>query len=149
MPRHLAFGLLSLLAGAACNRALSQPDSRALVEPADLATRVQGPEAQRPLILFVGFPNLYQEAHIPGAVDLGSGATPEGLEALEKALKASPPGREIILYCGCCPSDHCPNIRPALAQARKLGFTQVKVLDIPKSFRTDWVKHGFPVAKGD
>ncbi len=124
------------------------------MEPAELLSieqmvgELQKPEAGRPLVLFVGFSSLYEEKHIPGAINLGPGSTAEGLSALEAKLRTLPTDREIVIYCGCCPSWHCPNIRPALALARKLGFVHARVLEIPFSFRHDWVKPGLPVAQG-
>ena len=115
--------------------------------PAALAAELSRPPAQRPVVLHVGFHGIYQDGHIPGALDMGPAGTPDGLSALEAELRSLPPGREAVLYCGCCPWDHCPNIRPALALARKLGLANVKALAIPQSFRTDWVKPGYPVEK--
>ena len=127
---------------------LAEPASSEQLSVAELAGMLNRPSAERPVVLFVGFHNLFEEAHIPGAIDLGAGATPEGLAALKRELASLSPDREVILYCGCCPGDHCPNIRPAWALARKLGRSHVRVLDIPKSFRNDWVKLGLPTEKG-
>jgi hypothetical protein len=38
----------------------------------------------------------------------------EGLASLERAVKDVPRERAILIYCGCCPWDKCPNVRPAL-----------------------------------
>jgi hypothetical protein len=56
--------------------------------------------------------------------------------------------RELLVYCGCCPSNVCPNIRPAVKALEDMGFKNVKVLHLPHSFRLDWVNKGFPVEKG-
>ena len=53
-----------------------------------------------------------------------------------------------MIYCGCCPWSHCPNVAAAYDTLHALGFTQVKVLYIAENFGDDWVNQGYPVAKG-
>jgi hypothetical protein len=99
------------------------------------------------LVIHVGFRELFVAGHIPGSVYAGPGGNDQGLKELEQLVSAQPKTRDIILYCGCCPWDHCPNVRPALALLRKLGFSRVRVLSIPHSFRFDWEKPGLPVER--
>jgi hypothetical protein len=40
----------------------------------------------------------------------------------------------------------CPNIRPAYRALGELGFNNLRVLDLPMNFHTDWVLRGYPVA---
>jgi thiosulfate/3-mercaptopyruvate sulfurtransferase len=54
-----------------------------------------------------------------------------------------------VLYCGCCPWSHCPNVHTAYQELQALGFTSVKVLYIADDFGTDWVDKGYPTAKGE
>lgn len=102
-------------------------------------------KGSKPPVYYVGFNVLYRSKHIPGAVYAGPGAKPEGIELLKQALKDVPRDREIVLYCGCCPIDACPNLRPAFQAARDMGFKKVKALMLPTSFGIDWVDKGFPV----
>jgi hypothetical protein len=113
-----------------------------------LAGELAAPPATRPVLLHVGFHNLFEDAHLPGALDLGPAGTPEGLAALEHELRSLPADREVVIYCGCCPWDHCPNIRPAAALVKRLGLTHVRLLEIPHSLRNDWTKRGLPITKG-
>ncbi len=53
-----------------------------------------------------------------------------------------------MLYCGCCPWDRCPNVRPAAALLTSMGFTNMKVLHIANNFGADWVAKGYPTQKG-
>ena len=101
-----------------------------------------------PKILMVGPRLLYNGAHIKGAVFAGPTETADGMALFEKQLTALPKSAEIVLYCGCCPMDQCPRIRPAFAKARELGYTNVKILDIPTNLHTDWVAKGHPIEKG-
>jgi thiosulfate/3-mercaptopyruvate sulfurtransferase len=116
--------------------------------PADLADRLKVTAGNQPLLLHVGFPVLYRSKHIPGSVYAGPGAKAEGLEVLKQAVAKVPKDREIVVYCGCCPWDKCPNIKPVLSLLREMGYTKVKAVLIPQNFATDWVDHGYPVEKG-
>ncbi len=119
-----------------------------VIEPAALARVLTGGHGQKPVLLYVGFPLLYAGGHIPGARYLGPASTPAGLEALRAAVKELPREAGIVLYCGCCPWNVCPNIRPAFRLLQDLGYLNVKVLDIPVNFAHDWTAKGFPVEKG-
>jgi thiosulfate/3-mercaptopyruvate sulfurtransferase len=55
--------------------------------------------------------------------------------------------KEIVVYCGCCSSDNCPNIRPAIKHLNDNGYKKAKVLNIPTGIKEDWVQKGFPVEK--
>ena len=60
-------------------------------------------------------------------------------------MKSVPKDRSIVLYCGCCPWNHCPNMRPAFKTMKQLGFTNVRALYITKNMDTDWVHKGLPI----
>src|SRR5579862_9123710 len=99
------------------------------------------------LVIHVGFPVLYRSAHITGSAYAGPGSKDEGIADLRKAVAGQPRSREIILYCGCCPWDKCPNIRPAFAALRDMGFTHLRVMVVPQNLKTDWVDKGYPTEK--
>ena len=105
--------------------------------------------AQKPLILQVGPHILYQQAHIPGSEYMGQASTSEGLDLLRKRVAQVPKKTAIVLYCGCCPWSHCPNVNPAYDALKDLGFINVKVLYIPNNFGADWVDKKYPVERGD
>ena len=113
-----------------------------IVAPAALARDVKGP-----LIIHVGFDVLYRAAHIAGTPYAGPASKPEGLAELKKAVAGQPHDRDIVIYCGCCPMEKCPNIRPAFAALREMGFTRVRVLSLPENLKTDWIDHGYPTDK--
>ena len=113
-----------------------------LVQPKDVAAHLK--EA---LVLHVGFNVLYRAAHITGTEYAGPGSKPEGIELLKKAVANEPRDREIVLYCGCCPWEKCPNIRPAFAALRDMGFTRVEAMVIPENLKTNWIDQGFPTEK--
>jgi len=111
------------------------------------AARLTGASASKPVILYVGFPVLYRSSHIPDAILAGPVSKPEGLDALRQAVAKLPHNSEIVIYCGCCPFDHCPNIRPAYAELHRLGFDRITVLSIPTNMSKDWIAKGYPTQK--
>lgn len=104
---------------------------------------------ETPLMIQVGSHVLYEQAHIPGSEYIGAASSDAGLQQLRKRVDPLPRKRFIVLYCGCCPWDHCPNVKPAFEALRAMGFTQVKVLYIADNFGTNWVDKGYPTAKGE
>lgn len=98
-------------------------------------------------IFCVGFPVLYRAAHVTGAILAGPCSKPQGLADLRRALNNVPRNREVVLYCGCCPFDKCPNIRPAFDTANGMPFNKLEVLRLPTSLHADWVAKGYPVEK--
>jgi thiosulfate/3-mercaptopyruvate sulfurtransferase len=96
----------------------------------------------------VGFHTLHEQAHIPGSEYIGPASSPGGLQQLRKRVESLPRTRFIVIYCGCCPWSHCPNIKPADEALRAMGFTHVKALRISDNFGANWVDKGYPVTKG-
>ena len=132
----------------AVGQATSIPASRQIT-PEDLVKLLQTSSKEKPLLIHVGSHVLYGQAHIPGSEYIGPGASEAGLAQLRKRVESLPRAKFIVLYCGCCPWSHCPNVKPADDALRALGFTNVKVLYIANNFGTDWVDKGYPTAKGE
>jgi thiosulfate/3-mercaptopyruvate sulfurtransferase len=119
------------------------------VDAAALAKELaESKAANQPKIVCVGFHTLYNGAHIAGASFHGPASTPQGLDDLKNWAKPLPRSANVVIYCGCCPLAHCPNIRPAFAALSEMGFTHLRVLILPHDFATDWVGPGYPMAKG-
>jgi thiosulfate/3-mercaptopyruvate sulfurtransferase len=137
----LAISTTALLAQQPNGAGVNSPwPSSQVISPADLATSLKGLDAT---ILQVGFAKLYDVKHIPGSIYAGPAS--RDLEPLKKALAGVPKDREIVLYCGCCPWDHCPNMKPAYNLLKSLGYSKIKVMEIPNNFGADWVDKGYPV----
>ena len=145
----LVFGVAPSAAQAGQRIAASTIPSAQLIQPAELNKLLKGAASTRPLVLQVGFQMMYTEAHIAGSEYAGPGATPEGLQALRGRVKSLPRNRFIVIYCGCCPWSHCPNIGAAYKELRDMGFTRVKALYLADNFGTDWVNQGYAVARGE
>jgi len=120
-----------------------------LVEPAELAHMLKANGAERPVLFQVGSYVMFQQAHIPGSGYAGPGSQATGLVLLEKMAAPLRKNQLIVIYCGCCPWNRCPNIGPAYKKLHDLGFTNVKALYLAKDFGDDWVAKGYPVEKGE
>jgi|SRR6267378_4264459 len=119
-----------------------------VIQPADLAANLKSASAPKALILQVGFHALYAQAHIPGAEYVGAAGEDAGLQLLRNRVAKLTKDTAIVIYCGCCPWSHCPNIAAAHSALHALGFTQVKVLYIADNFADNWVNLGYPVVTG-
>jgi len=124
------------------------PDAR-LIKPEELVKVLQSSKSEKPLLIQVGFHVLYAQAHIRGSEYIGPASSESGLQQLRKRVESLPRSKYIVIYCGCCPWSHCPNVKPAHDALQAMGFTNVKVLYIANNFGTDWVDKGYPVTKGD
>jgi thiosulfate/3-mercaptopyruvate sulfurtransferase len=116
------------------------------IQPAELAAMLKAGDI--PPILQVGFSVMYQQAHIPNSQYAGPGNKDDGLLNLKSHVDALPRDRLVVIYCGCCPWEKCPNIAAAYKQLIGMGFTKVKVLYLASNFGTDWVDKGYPVTRG-
>lgn len=144
----LAFRPPAAPCGGGQEQAAADPWSNSqLVMPAQLLKELRGAPGARPTVVYVGFDFLYQAAHIPGAIFYGPARQDVGLKRMKAGVKDWPRDRDVVIYCGCCPFDHCPNVRPAFATLKEMGFTHLRVLYIPHEFRSDWLQQSYPVEK--
>jgi len=144
----LALASIVLVSVASAYQASLIPTTR-LINPDELVKILQSPKGEKPFMFQVGSHVLYSQAHIPGSEYIGPANSESGLQQLRKRVESMPRSKFIIIYCGCCPWSHCPNVKPADDALRALSFTNVKVLCIANNFGVDWVDKGYPVAKGD
>ena len=136
------------LASISRGQASAIPTAR-LINPEDLVQILQAKKGLQPLMIQVGSHVLFAQAHIPGSEYIGPASSDSGVQQLRKRVESLPRSKFIVLYCGCCPWGHCPNVKPADDALQAMGFTNVKVLYISDNFGTNWVDKGYPVAKGD
>jgi thiosulfate/3-mercaptopyruvate sulfurtransferase len=112
-----------------------------LMEPAQLASQINAGK-KLPLIFSIG-----PGALIPNSVDIGSVDDEENLHKLQEQLKKTPKNASIVVYCGCCPFAHCPNVRPAVQALKDGKFTNYKLLNLQKNLKADWIDKGYPTSK--
>jgi thiosulfate/3-mercaptopyruvate sulfurtransferase len=149
-PILLVMGLIAtaLPPVAPAQQASLIPSSR-LIKPEELVALLQSSTGEKPLLIQVGSHVLYSQAHIPGSEYIGPASSATGQQQLRQRIESLPRKKFIVIYCGCCPWSHCPNIKPANDVLEAMGFSNVKVLYIANNFGTDWADKGYPVAKGD
>jgi rhodanese-related sulfurtransferase len=82
-------------------------------------------------------PQYYQDAHLPGALNLPH----DQVDALAPALLPDK-GREVVVYCS---NTACPNSGIAAARLSALGYTNVRKYAEGKQ---DWIDAGLPTEKG-
>lgn len=111
-----------------------------LLEPRDLAVMLQS-EKDSLLIYSLGAGGI-----IPGSKDTGPSGEKKGLQNLEKELLDVPRDKEIVIYCGCCPFDICPNVRPAFSLLNEMGFENHQLLNLRDNIKVDWIDRGFPTS---
>lgn len=118
------------------------------VSPADLVSEIaRTGEAGKPVVVCTAPAFLYRNGHVPGALFHGPASSASGLEDLKNWAQTMSRSANVVLYCGCCPMEECPNVKPAFTALRDLGFTRLRVLILPNNFGTDWVDKGYPVEK--
>lgn len=111
-----------------------------LMAPADLASILNNEGAEKPIIFSIG-----PGAIIKGSIDIGMTKEKANLDKLKKQLDKLPKNENIIIYCGCCPFEHCPNIRPAFNLLNKMKFTNHKLLNMPHNIKIDWINYNYPI----
>jgi hypothetical protein len=112
-----------------------------LIEPAALAKTIES-NKDLPLIYCVG-PGVV----IPHSIDIGMTNDEKNLAKFKDSINNLPRNSNIVIYCGCCPFDHCPNVRPAIALLKQMKFTNYHLLDLPHNIKTDWIAKGYPQVK--
>ena len=146
MAMFVAMALILLPFTRAQNPANPWTDAQT-IQPAGLVEELAESKAA-PTVLCVGFERLYAAGHIKGAEFHGSGGKAGGLQEIKGWAQSLSRSSNLVIYCGCCPMEKCPNIRPAFTALQEMGFTKVRVLILATSFEVDWVDKGLPYVKG-
>lgn len=145
----LALGLGCILIIAALIYHAKSVPSSDLIKPEELVKILRAPQGEKPLLIHVGAHVLYLQGHIPGSEYIGPASKESGVRQLQERVEKLPRNQPIVIYCGCCPWEHCPNVHPADRALRALGFRNVKMLYLPNNFGADWIDKGYDVAKGE
>ena len=112
-----------------------------LMEPSELANIITT-KRDSIIIISVGPFNT-----IPNAINVGATSEKEGLDKFRTQLNTIARNRKIVIYCGCCPFEHCPNVRPAIDVLKEMSFTNYYLLDLPDNIRINWIDKGYPVTQ--
>ena len=138
--RNVFFAFLFICAQNANAQNPQNWTSQQLIQPSELAPILKTKNV--PVIFSVG-----PAATIPGSIEIGMVKEKANLEKFKKQLSSLPKNSKIVVYCGCCPYEHCPNVRPAIEVLKEMKFTNYKLLDLPHNIKTDWIDKGFPSEK--
>lgn len=140
---------VTLIFAGSCARPAARIEPGDTISIDELAGRLADSSAIRPVLLHIGFAPLYRSGHIPGSQYVGAGNTAQGIAGLKQALASVPADRPVVLYCGCCPWQDCPNVQPAFRVARETGREGVRVLYVAANLERDWIERGLPAEKGE
>jgi thiosulfate/3-mercaptopyruvate sulfurtransferase len=144
----LAAGLSACSGDNAGTVSSKEPWGENTVKPADLAAELASTTGtDKPVVVCTAPPFLFRAGHVPGAVLHGPMTSPAVINDLTAWAQPLPRSSNIVIYCGCCPMEQCPNVRPAYKLLKDLGFTRLRVLILPDNFATDWVGRGYPIEK--
>jgi len=109
-----------------------------LMKPSELAATLNDGK-EIPVILSVG-----PGALIPHSKNFGMIKEEENMKKFKAELAGLSKDTKIVVYCGCCPYEHCPNVRPAVQVLKDMKFTNFKLLDLPHNIKMDWINMGYP-----
>lgn len=144
MKTRFVFSLVALIvtvfAFSSCQMGADPWKNNQLMEPAELARILNDPAATKPAVFSIGF-----EADIKGSVEIGPVKDDANLQKFKDALSKLPKNANIVIYCGCCPFTHCPNVRPAFKLLNEMGFTNHKLLNLSNNIKADWIDKGYPI----
>ena len=101
--------------------ALSIPQAQ-VIQPEELNRMLAARDGEKPLILQVGSHVLFAESHIKGAEYAGPGLQAAGLNLLQQRVSMLSHKTLIVLYCGCCPWNRCPNRRTRVLAVARPGI---------------------------
>lgn len=126
------------------NQSLDKKDNwtqKDLIEPSALAAIIANPKAKQAQIFNIGVVE-----DIKGAKNIGGISEKDNLEKFKNTLNSLPKNTFIIVYCGCCPFEKCPNIRPAIGLIKSMGFSNGKLLNLTTNLKQNWIDKGYPLA---
>jgi len=109
-----------------------------LLQPSELAAALK--DNKEIAVIFSIGPG----AVVPHSKDIGMIKEEENMKKFREELQNLPRDTSVIIYCGCCPYEHCPNVRPAIQLLKDMKFTNYKLLDLPHNIKIDWINKGYP-----
>jgi rhodanese-related sulfurtransferase len=115
--------------------------NKQLMEPSELAGIINN-HNDSVIIISVG-----PFSSIPGSLHVGVVSEQQGLDKFKAQLSSLNKNQKIVIYCGCCPFEHCPNVRPAIDVLKEMNFTNYYLLNLPNNLRINWIDKGYPTIK--
>ena len=148
MPRRktVQFALILFMSGlwswqkAAAQNPINWTNDQ-LLRPSELATALKD-NKDISVIFSIG-----PGAIIPHSRDMGMIKEEDNMKKFKQELESLPKDTSIVIYCGCCPYEHCPDVRPAIELLKEMKFTNYKLLDLPHNIKIDWINKGYPTGQ--
>jgi len=148
MPRRktVQFALIFFMSGlwswqkAAAQNPINWTNDQ-LLQPSELATALKD-NKDISVIFSIG-----PGAIIPHSRDMGMIKEEDNMKKFKQELESLPKDTSIVIYCGCCPYEHCPNVMPAIELLKEMKFTNYKLLDLPHNIKIDWINKGYPTGQ--
>ncbi len=135
------FTLAFVLAGLAATYAQAPTWKKEQLMPTkELADKITANAKDKPLIFNVG-----PMDNIKGAVAVGAATNITFADKMKGNLAMVNKTRSVVVYCGCCSYQSCPNIKPAYDILISQGFKNTKVLELPEGLKPDWVAKDYPM----
>ena len=139
--RIITYCLLLFALGSCKDSSAQNPENwtnKDLTAPASLAATLRA-NKDVPIMFSIG-----PGAIIPNSIDIGMVKEEKNLEKFKEQISKLPKSANILIYCGCCPYEHCPDVRPAIALLKSMNYTNFHLLDLPNNIKTDWIAKGYP-----
>ena len=111
-----------------------------LMPTQELADKIKTNAKDKPLIFNVG-----PMDNIKGAVGVGAATNITFADKMKGNLAMENKNRVVVVYCGCCSYQSCPNIKPAYDILIAQGFKNTRVLELPEGLKPDWVAKDYPM----
>lgn len=112
-----------------------------LIEVEPLLKLINSPnKAQVPTIINVG-----PMQNIKYAVTYGTASNDDAMAKIKTAATTMKKDKPVVVYCGCCKMENCPNVQPAYDYFISAGFKNVKVLNLKEDLAADWVAKKYPM----
>jgi len=111
-----------------------------IIQPETLVKILNDPKAAKPTIINTG-----TMRNIKTAVNYGPVSDSKGMAQFKDEVAKLNKEKEIIIYCGCCKMENCPNVEPAFTHLTNSGFKKVKLLYLKDDLVFDWVNKGYPM----
>src|SRR4051812_17936731 len=92
-----------------------------LIEPSVLSAIIKE-KKQIPVIFSIGPGDV-----IPYSKNFGMINEAENMKKFKNELANIPRDTQLVIYCGCCPYEHCPNVRPGIQLLKDMKFTNYKL----------------------
>lgn len=120
---------------------ISQPFSykqSELMQTKELSDIIKAGKGKQVHILNIGV-----ERRIKNSIEIGIVSSPSKFKILQSTLSKYNKSDLIVIYCGCCKLENCPNVAQAAEKIKGMGFKNLKILNMVDGINEDWIDKGY------